>query len=90
VSPLSDVAGDFLEVKLHGLGVGEGERKRGADASGGTNGAEEIAAFVALIGGLARPRSSPGPLPHEAILLADASFILEPDLDGVAAGRPAR
>jgi hypothetical protein len=31
---------------LHGLGVGEGQRERGPDASGGTNGAKEIGAFV--------------------------------------------
>ncbi len=63
-------------MELHGLGVGEGQRKRGPDAAGGTDGAEQIGAVVALIGGLARPRSSPGPLPHEAVLLADAGLIL--------------
>ena len=42
VGALGDVAGDFLEVKLHRLGVGEGQRERGPDTSGGTNGAEEI------------------------------------------------
>ena len=78
---LGDMAGDFLEMELHGLGVGEGQRKRGPDAARGTNGAEQIGALVALIGGLARPRSSPGPLPHEAVLLADAGFVLEPDFD---------
>ncbi len=81
VGALGDVARDFLEMELHGLGVGEGQRQRSADASGGTNGAKEIRAFIALIGGLARPRSSLGPLTHKAVLLADAGFILEPDLD---------
>ena len=81
VGALGDMGGDFLEMELHGLGVGEGQRKRGPDASGGTNGAEEIGAFVTLIGRLARPRSAPGPLTHGAVLLADAGFILEPDLD---------
>ena len=81
VGALGDVARDFIEVKLHCLGVGEGQRERGADAACGTDGAEEIRAFVALIGGLARPRSSPGPLTHEAVLLPDAGFVLEPDFD---------
>ena len=63
-------------MELHGLGVGEGQRKCGPDAAGGTNGAEQIGAVVALIGRLARPRSSRGPLTHEAVLLADASLIL--------------
>jgi len=75
------VAGDFLEVKLHRLGVGEGQRERGPDASGGTNGAEEVGAFVALVGRLTRPRSAPGPLTHEAVLLAYAGLVLEPNLD---------
>ena len=38
-------------------------------------------AFVALVGGLTRPRSAPGPQAHQPVLLADACLILEPDLD---------
>jgi hypothetical protein len=99
VGSLGDVAGDFIEVELHGLGVGEGQRERGSDASRRTNGAEQIGAFVALIGGLARPRSTPGPLTHAAVLLSDASFIprVKPEgrlwnqiSMGVVAGRPSR
>jgi hypothetical protein len=75
VGALGDVAGDFLEMELHGLGVGGGQRERGPDASGGTNGAEEVGAFVALVG-LTRPRSAPGPLPNLAVLLADAGLVL--------------
>jgi hypothetical protein len=76
VGSLGDVAGDFVEMELHRLGVGEGQRERRPDASGGTNGAEEIGALIALIGRLAGPRSSLGPLPHQAVLLADARFVL--------------
>jgi hypothetical protein len=70
------MGGDFLEMELHGLGVGEGQRERRPDAAGGTNGAEQIHAVVTLIGRLARPRSSPCPLTHEAVLLSDARFVL--------------
>ena len=49
-------------MELHGLGIGEGQRERGYDATGGTHGLDEIDAFVALIGGLARPRSALDPL----------------------------
>jgi hypothetical protein len=63
-------------MELHRLGVSEGKRKRGPDASGGTNGAEEIGALIALIGRLTGARSSPGPLLHEAVFLADAGFVL--------------
>jgi hypothetical protein len=52
VGALGDVAGDFLEMELHGLGVGDGQRERGPDASSGANGAKEVRAFVALTGGL--------------------------------------
>jgi hypothetical protein len=37
-----------------------------------------------LIGRLAWPRSASGPLPHDSVLLADAGFVLEPDLDRLA------
>jgi hypothetical protein len=36
---------------------------------------------VAAIGRLARARTALGPLPHEAVLLADARLVLEPDFD---------
>jgi len=81
-----DVKGDLVDVHLHRLGVGEGQRQRRAHASRGTDRAEEIGALVALVGGLARPRAAPGPLPDEAVLLADARLILEPDLDLLALG----
>jgi hypothetical protein len=87
---LGDVAGDFLEVKLHRLGVDEGQHERSADATRRTNGAEEIGAFVALIGRLARPRSSPGPLAHQPVLLADAGFVWNQISIGVVAGTPSR
>jgi hypothetical protein len=76
--------GDLVEVELHRVGVGEGQRERGAGAAGRADGAEQVGALVALVGGLAGPRSAPGPLPHEAVLLADAGLVLEPDLDGFA------
>jgi hypothetical protein len=76
-----DVGGDFFEVELHRLGVGEGQRQRRAGSAGGTDGAEQVGVFVTLVGGLARPGSSPRPLPHDAVLLADARLVLKPDLD---------
>ena len=81
---LGDGAGDLVEVKLHRLRVGEGQRQRGSLAASRTDRAEQVGALVALVGGLARPRSAPGPLPHEAVLLADPRLVLEPDLDGLA------
>jgi hypothetical protein len=76
-------------VELHRLGVGEGQRQSGADAPGRAHRAEEPGALVALVRRLARPRAASCPLPDQAVLPADAGFVLEPDLDGLAAGYPA-
>jgi hypothetical protein len=81
-----DVKRDLVDGHLHRLGIGEGQRQRRAHASGRADRTEQIGAFVALIGGLAGPRAAPGPLPDDAVLLADARFILEPDLDRLAFG----
>ena len=74
-------SGDLVEMGLHGVGVGEGHGEGCADAPCRADRSKEIGAFVALVGGLARPRSAPGPLPDKAVLLADAGLILEPEFD---------
>lgn len=78
---LCDVARDFLDVELHHPGVDARQRQRRSRAPSRANRAKEIGVFVALIRGLTGPRSSPSPLPDEAVLLADARFVLEPDFD---------
>ena len=88
VGVLGDMKGDLIDVHLHRRGVGDGQRERRADASGRADRAEQIGALVALIGRLARPRAALGPLADDAVLLADAGFILEPDLDRLALGYP--
>jgi hypothetical protein len=82
VSACRDMARDFNEMKLHRLGVGVRERQRRADPARRANRAEQIGVVVALVGGLSWPRSALGPLAHEAVLLADARLVLEPDLNG--------
>src|SRR6202050_4702524 len=47
------------------------KRQRRARADG----AEQIGAVVALVGRLARARSPSRPLPHEAVVLADAGLV---------------
>ena len=71
----------IIEVELHGFGIGLRQRERGAGAARRTDGAEQIGIFVALVGRLSRSRPTSGPLPDDAILLADPGFILEPDFD---------
>ena len=84
----SNIARDFVEVKLHHVGVGVGQRQRRSDAPGWTDRAEQIGVVVTLVGGLPWPRSASGPLPDKAVLLADPSFILEPDFDRRRLGQP--
>ena len=81
VGPLGDMAAHLVEMELHGFGVGEGQDQRRAGAARRADRAEQVGAFVTLVGRLARPGSAPRPLPHQAVLLADARFVLEPDLD---------
>ena len=51
-----DAPGDFVQMRLHRLGVGAGHGERGADAARRTNGAEQIGVLIRLAGGLARSR----------------------------------
>ena len=70
---------DFIEMLLHGMGVGPRHHQSGADAPGRTDGAEQIGAFVSLVRRLARPGSAFRPQAHLAVLLADPGLVLEPD-----------
>ncbi len=81
-----DGAGDLVEVELHRLRVGKGERQGGAGAASRADGAEQRGALVALVGGLRWARSPSGPLPDAPVLLADAALraVLEPDLNRLA------
>jgi hypothetical protein len=76
-----DVAGDFVEVELHHVSVGVGQREGRADAAGRADRAEQIGVVVALVGGLARACPAPGPLPNLAVLLADPGLVFKPDFD---------
>ena len=77
----SNATANRVEVGLHGLGVGLRHDEGDAGVAARTDGAEHIGVLVALILGLARPRSLSGPLIDEAVLLTDPHLVLEPDLD---------
>jgi len=55
VRALGDVAGYFFQMQLHGESVGVRQCERGAFAARRADCAEQIGAFIALVGGLARP-----------------------------------
>jgi hypothetical protein len=71
-----DVVRDFVEVELHHVGVGVGQREGSPDAPRWADRAEQIRVVIALVGGLPGPRPALGPLPNLAVLLADAGFVL--------------
>ena len=81
VCALGDVARYLVEVKLHGECVGDGQCERRAFTARRADRAEEIGVIVTLVGRLTRSRSASSPLADEAILLADAGLVLEPDFD---------
>lgn len=84
VSAAPDAARDFTEMLLHCVGIDEGQRKSRSFAARRADGAKEIEVFITLIGGLTRPRSPPSPLTDLSVFLADARFVLEPNLDRFA------
>jgi hypothetical protein len=73
---LGEAARDLVEVKLHHVGVGMGQRQRRPDAAGRADRAEQIGVVIALVGGLPGSCSAPGPLPNLAVLLADAGLVV--------------
>lgn len=72
---LGDVEGYLVDMELHHVRVGEGQRERRADTTSRTDRTEEVGVLVALVGGLAGARSLACPLPDQTVLLADAGFV---------------
>ena len=66
---------------MHHVGVCIGQSESRSDTASRTDRAKQISVVVALVGWLCGPRSAPGPLVHEAVLLADPGLVLEPDFD---------
>ena len=69
----------FIKMQLHGLCIGMRQSECRGFAKCGADRTEKIAVGITLVGGLAWPCSAPCPLPHDAVFLADAGLILEPD-----------
>ena len=67
-------------IFLHGLRVRPRQHERRPLAVSRTDGAEQIGVAIALIGRLAGARALSCPQARQAILLAKACFVLEPDL----------
>jgi hypothetical protein len=77
-----DGAADFVQMLLHGLGVGIGHDEGCSCAAARADRAEQIGVLVTLVLGLARPAPLLGPLINKAVLLPNPHLVLEPDLNG--------
>ena len=86
VSAGLDGKGDLLEVQRHGLGVAGREDKTGRLAERGTDGAEDIGRGGSLILQGKGSRAAFCPASRNFVLLTDARFILEPELEWLAYG----
>ena len=83
-------ATDLFEMKVHGFGIGERQHQGRTGIAGRADGAEQVGGFVTLICGLAWPGALSGPDAGSAILLADARFVLKPNLYCLACGHMAQ
>src|SRR5690606_41640628 len=71
---------DFVQMPLHRRGVALGQDEACSLAFGGTDGAADVGCLGALVLGSAGPGAAPRPAPGDLVLLADAGFVLPPDL----------
>ncbi len=86
VGALCDGFADFGEVQVEGVRIGARQHQGGAGPARRTGGVEDMGPVVAPVARRARPRALSGPDPGQRALLADAGFVLEPDLDRLALG----
>ena len=81
----ADHFADLGEVQGHRRGVAEGQDQSGALALARADGAKDVGRRVALVLRCYGPGPAPRPAAGDAVLLADAGFVGEPDLYRVAA-----
>jgi hypothetical protein len=84
VSAVGHGFADFSEVEVEGVGVGVRQDQGGTGAALGTGGAEDVGPVIAPVAGCTRSRALLRPNPGQRALLADASFVLEPDFEWLA------
>ena len=83
-----DRLADLGEMRRHRPGVGIGHDQPGTLAELRADGAEEVGPFGALVVRRPGTGAAPRPAAGDQVLLADAGFVLEPDLDPLAARVP--
>ena len=75
-----DRLGDFREVQVHRLGIAGGQDQGRTLAVFRADGTEDVGRGRALIAGSTRASAAFGPPAGDLVLLANARFILEPNL----------
>ena len=78
---------DFGQMVVHHGGVDARKHNSGSDITGWANRPKEIRPLIAQILEFTWSAAFVGPDPRQASLLADAGFVLPPDLDRFASGR---
>ena len=80
----TDLLADLGEVDGHRLAVDPGCNNGGAHGPRRTDRAEDVGRVVAIVANRRWAAAAQRPLIRQRALLADAGFILEPDLDRLA------
>ena len=80
----TDLLADLGEVDSHRLAVDPGCHNGGAHGTRRTDRAEQVGRVVAIVANRRWAAAAQRPLIRQRALLADAGFILEPDLDRLA------
>ncbi len=86
VSTGSHHATDLRQMLIHRFHIGARQDQPGGTGAFGTDRAEQIGPFVALVPRRLGARPAPRPAPRQAAFLADARFVLKPDLDRLLFG----
>jgi hypothetical protein len=79
---------DLMKMRLHGRRIAIGHDEAGAFAFRRADGAENVSPLRALIVRSTRAGSALGPAAGYLVLLANAGFVLKPDLDLCAGCKP--
>ena len=74
-----DLGADFLQMRIHRLGVGVGHDHGRADAALWADGPENVGGNVPVVAHHQRARADRRPYEGVSAFLTDAGFVLEPD-----------
>ena len=83
-SARADPAADFLQMQVHGLGIGVRQHQTRPDTACRADSAEQGGTFVALIAQRGGSAAALRPDAGQAAFLPNARFVLPPQFDGLA------